>query len=106
MVFDEGPLRWIQPIFFIIILGLTIALMLKQASEMRRLEEAAARRREFVTIVSCGSKEVRRSFEEGDYVGKNVDCGEGAKGIIKGIIVKEEKVQEKKSKGLKSLFRL
>ena len=106
MVFDEGPLRWLQPIFFIIILGLTIALMLKQASEMRRLEEAASRRREFITILECGSKEVRRGFKEGDYVGKQVECEEGVSGIVKGIVVREEKTQEKKSKGLKSLFRL
>ncbi len=106
-MFHEGtPLEWLQPLLFVFILGLTIALMVRQASEMKKLEQTVSKKREFITVISCGDKEVRRPFKEGDFVGKKVSECDGGEGLIHYIIVKGEKKEEKSSKGLKSLFKI
>jgi hypothetical protein len=89
---DGGTLDWLQPLLLIVMLMAVIALTLKQATELRRMQEQASRKTKTLTIIDCGdSGKVERSFKEGDYVGKRVgDCQEG-EGLIIAIYTVEEK---------------
>ena len=89
---DGGSLEWLQPLLLIVMLMAIIALTLRQASELRRMQEQASRKTKTLTIINCGeSGRVERAFKEGDYVGKRVDeCKEG-EGLIEAIYAVEEK---------------
>lgn len=90
---------WIQPLLLMIALGVVIMMTLKQARELKKLQEGASAKEKVLTLIECGGGQKReREFREGDYIGKRVnECGEG-EGLIVGIYaVKEE--QRKQSKG-------
>ncbi|BAN90188.1 hypothetical protein [Aeropyrum camini] len=103
---DDSPLAWLQPLILAAVLLLTILLMLRQAGEMKRLEEAASRRREFITILDCGGREVRRPFREGEYVGARAEGCDGEAGVVKAIVVKPEEEKRDRGKGIRGLLRL
>jgi len=99
-VVDGGTLEWLQPLLLIVMLMAVIALTLRQATELRRMQEQAAKKTKTLTIIDCGGQgRVERSFKEGDYVGKRVgECKEG-EGLIVAIYTVEEKPPPKQVQG-------
>ncbi|MCE4612426.1 MAG: hypothetical protein F7C07_01145 [Desulfurococcales archaeon] len=89
---DGGSLEWLQPLLLIVMLMAIIALTLRQASELRRMQEQASKKTKTLTIINCGdSGRVERSFKEGDYVGKRVSECKNGEGLIEAIYTIEEK---------------
>ena len=95
---EPESIIWFQSLFLLLILTMLLAVMLKQASEYRRLREMGQRRR-IVSVEECGGKLSERPFKEGDYVGKVVgDCGEGnVKRIVAIYAVEEGQYQGRES---------
>ena len=91
-------LQWIQPLILLLALGTVIMLTLKQARELKRFQEEAYKREKIVTIIECGDSKVEREFKEGDYIGKSIECWEGATGIIVGIYALREEKDKARSK--------
>jgi len=88
---------WMQSIMVLILLLVTIFLVVQQANEMKRLQEGPKRRGKIVTRIDCGGEKKERPFQEGDYVGKQVDCGGEERGWIVAIYSLEEEQKGKKS---------
>jgi len=65
---------------------------------MKRLQEGPKRRGKLVTRIECDGEKKERPFQDGDYVGKQVDCGEGKQGWIVAIYSEGEDEKEKKGK--------
>ncbi len=85
---------WIQPLLLMIALGTVIMLTLKQARDLKKLQEGTGSKEKIITLIDCGEGRKERDFKEGDYIGKQVD--ECLNGVIVGIYaVKEEKGKTK-----------
>ncbi len=91
-----GDASWIQPLLLLIALGTVILLTLKQARELKRLEDSASSER-IVTLVRCGDSTREREFKEGDYIGKTVDECNG-QGVIVGIYAYRQEKGDKKGR--------
>jgi hypothetical protein len=88
---NPGLLEWLQPLLFLVLVGFTVFLVVKQSRDLRRLEEKASSRKRYVTVIDCGGSRVEREFREGDHVGARVpECG-GREGVIAAIYVEEVK---------------
>ncbi len=93
----NGDVSWIQPILILITLGIVIMLTLRQASELKRLQESANIRPKIITVIDCGGERKERDFKEGDYVGLVIpECGGEKKGLIVGIYAVEQRPLAKK----------
>ena len=97
----EAVPGWLQSIAIILALGLTIYLVLRQAREVEELQRRLHRKVKRVTVVECGGSRLERGFQEGDYVGKAVECSGGSTGRIIGIYAfdpEEERAREREKK--------
>ncbi len=93
----NGDFEWIQPILILVTLGIVIMLTLRQASELRRLQESANIRPKIITVIDCNGERRERDFREGDYVGLTTpECSGGSEGIIIGIYAIEQTPLKKK----------
>ncbi|MCE4602970.1 MAG: hypothetical protein F7B18_07295 [Desulfurococcales archaeon] len=86
---------WIQPLLLMIALGTVIMLTLKQARELKKLQEASNSKEKIITLIDCNGEKKERDFKEGDYIGKRVEeCSDGD-GIIIGIYAVKEEAKDK-----------
>ncbi|MEB3779400.1 MAG: hypothetical protein GSR85_04125 [Desulfurococcales archaeon] len=93
----DGNLEWIQPILILVTLGIVIMLTLRQASELRKLQESANIRPKIITVIDCNGERRERDFKEGDYVGLSTsECSGGSEGVIVGIYAIEQAPPKKK----------
>ncbi|MDM7275184.1 MAG: hypothetical protein P3X22_003565 [Thermoprotei archaeon] len=84
-----NPLELLQPIIFMLITGLLILILLRQALILSRAG-ASQKKLQPYTLESCGDKVERRPFKEGDYVGLITgECEGGVPKRIIGIYVDE-----------------
>ncbi|MEB3766009.1 MAG: hypothetical protein GSR77_07610 [Desulfurococcales archaeon] len=89
---------WLQSIIVFILLGVVIYMLMRQARELREMQERLQRKVKRYTIIDCNGKDYTREYKEGDYVGAQADCPENQKGYIKAIYAEEPEDKNKKKK--------
>ncbi len=87
---------WLQSIIVFILLGVVIYMIMRQARELREMQERLQRKVKRYTIIDCNGKEHKREYKEGDYIGAIADCPENQKGYIKAIYAEEPENKDKK----------
>ncbi len=93
---------WLQALLMLVFIAAIVLVTLQQASELRRLQERAARSKKIIVEVACGESREKRGFSEGDYVGKRVPCPSGEEeGVI--VAIYSEGGEEGKGRGVEKL---
>jgi len=84
-VAGQAP-EWMQSLILLILLAAAVYMMLKQAKEMKEMQEKLKRKSQVFTVIECiGDGKVtrkKRPYRDGDYVGKPVDECDTSKGYI------------------------
>ncbi|MCE4620924.1 MAG: hypothetical protein F7B95_00605 [Desulfurococcales archaeon] len=87
---------WLQFIMVLVGIGALALLTLRQASSMKRMLEPKPEPK-YYTVERCGDKEFKRSFQQGDYVGKVTgECEGGQPKVIVAIYSEEQPVPKRK----------
>jgi len=99
-VAGQAP-EWMQSLILLILLAAAVYMMLKQAKEMKEMQEKLKRKSQVFTVIECiGDGKVtrkKRPYRDGDYVGKPVDECDTSKGYIT-LIYSEAPEEEGKGK--------
>ncbi len=90
-----GSSEALQVLLLAAIVAATLALAIKQARDLRALEQKVASKKRYVTVIDCGGSDLKRDFREGDYVGARVSECNGREGVVKAIYVEEPKPEKR-----------